>query len=109
MEAKDYISPADLYNTELFVKGSRVRVKVMNLEWDGKTQTGTIEVKFLDVPDENCYKICDSITVHPRHDNDGEDNWYYEGKFNIKHISKVPFGSELGKVLYGAQKENEKN
>jgi len=105
MEINEILTPADLYGKELYIKGSRVRVRATMVEWNGKTQTGSVDVKFIDVPDENCYKICETLNIHPNGDSiDNESKWYYEGKFNIKDLTKVPYGSELGKVLYGAQK-----
>lgn len=109
MDINEILTPADLYGRELYIKGSRVRVKATNIEWDGKTQTGIVDVTFLDVPDENCYKICEKMNIMPNGEGIGADTkWYYEGKFDIKLLTKVPYGSELGKVLYGAQKDSNK-
>lgn len=105
MEIQDILTPSDLYGKELYVKGSRVRVRIHSLQWNGENKVGIVDVKFLDVPDENCYKVCKTIQITPGEGfNSDENRWYYEGKFDIKDITKVPFGSEFGKVLYGAQK-----
>jgi hypothetical protein len=102
------VTPLNIFNSELFIKGTKVRVEANEIKYISASKSGTVGIDFLDVPDEKCYDICTFIVVTKNgFASNTSKSLTYEGEIDIRNLMLTPYGSALANILYGKEDTNE--